>query len=671
MFSDFFLGMQQDLKIFLLPPVICAVFRLIFILVYRPKKSPVGEWRKWITCFRYGFWWGMDFNAYAFLIPLVFVSMPAAFFPAYFAVGDTVRMALFLAYAAVLYTAFIGKMVFYAHFHDTFNQTIWLGRNADKRNFADIFFHQNHGAWLLLGYLPYLTCCYFAGNAVLSLPSAAYPTVSEGAGQYVVNALVFIGAILLFYWLRYGGTLRHRKKPEWDEVPAAVKEDAILGKAAIDDLIALKMVWKRPVRECLNHTDAESRAIMTAIMPTSFAGAPLEVFRRTAQGARITPPRHIFFLLAESYGQVFFDEPYAALNLMEAGARFRAEKHTVSINNFLSGGMISQPSIVSLLLGIYDADMELNENVLFWDHTLPTALPRQLKELGYRTSFWYGGGLNWGSLVHFVPALGFDAAHGGMDICGEDAPRTWLGVYDHIFLDEAARRIRTEGDDVPSFHFLYTTSNHGPYRIPFEECGFDAARLNPQMGAALRKNSLKYRGLGCAWYADWALCRFITQMREAFPDSLFIVTGDHMGGEAPLIRGLAVREEMLLRERILTSFSMHHAELTEAHLAHNVIGGHLNILPTLIELIAPQGFSYYAVEKPLTEPIDCVVTPYAWLTREEIGYYRERAAQELTVTAGELPWLLDTERFTAERDAYCELTAYYVRHPELLMKSNI
>ena len=333
--------------------------------------------------------------------------------------------------------------------------------------------------------------------------------------------------------------------------------------------------------------------------------------------------------------------------------------------------MISQPSIVSLLLGIYDADMELNENVIFWDHTLPTALPRQLKELGYCTSFWYGGGLNWGSLVHFVPALGFDAAHGGMDICGEDAPRTWLGIYDHIFLEEAARRICAEECGQPSFHFLYTTSNHGPYRIPFEECGFDAARLNPQMGAALRKNSLKYRGLGCAWYADWALCRFITQMREAFPDSLFIVTGDHMGGEAPLIRGLAAREEMLLRERILTSFSMHHAELTEAHLAHNVIGGHLNILPTLIELIAPQGFPYYAVEKPLTEPIDCVVTPYAWLTREEIGYYRERAAQELAVTAGQLPWHFDTERFTAERDAYCELTAYYVRHPELLMKSNI
>ena len=669
MFSDFFLGMQQDLKIFLLPPFLCAVFRLIFILVYRPKKSPRGEWRKWLTCFRYAFWWGMDFNAYVFLIPLILVSIPGAFLPAYFAMGDGVRMGLLLVYAAALYTAFIAKMVFYAHFHDTFNQTIWLGKNADKRNFADIFFHQNHGAWLLLGYLPYLAFCWAAGNALLSLPSFSYPIVTEGVGQYAINTLVFIAAILLFYWLRYGGTLRHRLKPEWDEVPPLVKEDAVLGKASIDDLIALEMVWKRPVQEVLHHSDEESREILASVLPKNFAAyAPLEAFKRTAQGARITPPRHIFFLLGESYGQVFFDDPYRDLNLMEAGTQFRAEQHTISINNFLSSGMISQPSLVSLLLGIYDADLELNENVLFWNHTLPTSLPLQLKALGYHTSFWYGGGLNWGSLVHFIPALGFDAAYGGTDICMNDAPRTWLGVYDHLFLAEAARRIRAEGKAQPSFHFLYTTSNHGPFRIPIEEYGFDAARLNPAMAAALEKNAVKYRGLGCAWYADWALCRFIDEMREAFPDSLFIVTGDHMGGEVPLVEGVTERQELLLRERILTAFSLYHPELTPEHLEYNTIGGHMNILPTLIELIAPKGTSYYAIEKPLTERIDHIVTPYAWLTRGEIGFYRERAAQELTVTAGMLPWMFDTERFTAERDAYVELTAYYVRHPELLMK---
>ena len=34
----------------------------------------------------------MDFNAYGFLISLVLVSLPGAFFPAYFALGNTLRL---------------------------------------------------------------------------------------------------------------------------------------------------------------------------------------------------------------------------------------------------------------------------------------------------------------------------------------------------------------------------------------------------------------------------------------------------------------------------------------------------------------------------------------------------------------------------------------------------
>ena len=666
MFSDFFLGAQQDLKIALLPPMICAVFRLIFILTYRAKKSPRGEWRKWFGCFNYGFWWGMDFNAYVYLALLLFVSVPSAFLPAYFSVADTVRTIFVLLYAALLYTAFIGKMIFYAHFRDTFNQTVWLGKNADKRNFADIFFNQNHGAWLLLGYFPYLAVCALAARGLLALPSVAYPFAFEGGSQYAANVAVFIAAIALFYWLRYGGTFRHRKKPEWDEVPSIVKNDVVLGKATIDDFIALEMVWKRPPREALRHTDEESRRIIRAVLPggRDFAECPLELYKRTAQGSRIEPPRHIFFLLGESHMQALFDATFAHLHLMEASERFRADPHTVSIHNFLPAGMISQPALTSLLLGIYDADMELNENKDFWSGTLPTSLPRQMKELGYRTDFWYGGGLNWGSLAHFLPAVGFDASYGGPDICPPDAPRTWLGVHDHIFLREAARRIRA-AEEYRGFHFLYTTSNHGPYLLPFEDYGFDADRVLRDAPAELREKGLRRRGLACAWYADRALCAFIDEMRAAFSDSLFIVTGDHMGGVLPVAEVLE-RKEIALRERVLTSFAMYHPQLMPAHFAGNTIGGHMNILPTLFELIAPQGFEYYAIERPLTEPIDRVVTPYAWVTRAEIGFYAERAEQTLAVSAGEIPRRNDAERFAEERDGWSEMAAYYVRHPQLL-----
>ena len=49
MFSLFFAGIQQDFKLAIWPPILCALFRLAFILIYREKKTPIGEWKKWIA----------------------------------------------------------------------------------------------------------------------------------------------------------------------------------------------------------------------------------------------------------------------------------------------------------------------------------------------------------------------------------------------------------------------------------------------------------------------------------------------------------------------------------------------------------------------------------------------------------------------------------------------
>ena len=673
MFELFWQGVQQDFKLMLAAPIVCAVFRLIFILACRPKKTPWGEWRKWIECFRYGFWWGMDFNAYVFLYSMVLVSLPGAFIPAYYTMGDTVRLAGGGIYLAVLYTAFMGKMIFYCHFHDVFNAALKLGRKADKKNLADIFFRQNHGAWILLGYIPYFILCSMAISALLSIPSIPYARLDSMTLQYAMNTLVFAGTILVFYWLRYGGTLNHRKKPEWDDVPPLVKNDLFMGKAAMDDLIALELALSQPVSEALRHNDAEAEAVMRPLVAAEgfVQGNPLLCFKRQACGAKITRPKHIFFLLGESHAQAGFDSLYENMNLMSASKKFRSLKGTVAINNFLPGGMRSRPSLVSLMAGIYDADMELNENKNFWYGNIPTSLPLQLKKLGYRTEFWYGGALNHGSMEHFAPAIGFDACHPGPDFCGENAPHTWLGIYDHIFLEKAAELIKAQDDGSPVFHLLYTTSNHGPYAMPFAKLGFAIDDIMPEMPLELRRNKKVFRQLGAAWYADQALMKFVKAMKAEYPDSLFIVTGDHSAGLIPYAYHLVEREEPSLREAVLTSFAMHHPDLTPDMLAHNTIGGHMNIMPTVIELIAPAGFEYLSLVPPLTEPIDHVVTPYCWLTKDSLGEYHGHTAQGLQVSSAMLPIAQNADRFLQERAAYCEITGWIVRHPELLNDAGI
>lgn len=667
-FSYFFSGAQADLLLMLLAPLACAVFRALFLWRYRTHAF---TWPQLATCFRYGFWWGMDFNAYVFLILLLCVSLPTAIFPSVRPFSDGLRCALVTAYLGILYLAFIGKMIFYDHFHDTFNATIRLGIHADKKNFADIFFHQHHGGLVLLGIPVYLAICVLAARALLMLPRLPYDMIAppDGAARLACNVICFVGAIVLFYWLRYGGTLNHRKKPEWDEVPPRVKEDTLLAKAAMDDLIALELAWKKRVSDAERHTDDESWSYLTSILPEHCPRTdhPLSLFARATTGPRVTTPSHIFFLLGESHAQAPLDPMYHRLGLMEASLRFRSSPHTITMNHMLSAGMTSRPSLVSLFTGLYDSDMEINEMGAFWQRTFPNSLPQLLHRLGYRTEYWYGGYLNHGSMEHFVPAIGFDAWHAGPEICGADAPQTWLGVYDHIFLEEAAARIEASTEDGPVFHFLYTTSNHGPYNMPYEKYGFDLSRVMkdaPEVAARIARDKKVSRRMASIWYADQALIRFAERMKKDFPDSLIIITGDHSFGALPYEYDVAKRREPTIREAVLTSFAMYHRELTPDMLPSH-IGGHMNILPTLLEFIAPQGFSYLSPFAPLTQPLSHVVTPYCWETEDTIGDFRSGEAQPLKVTDGPLP----TEhlvRFREERDALCELTGWYVRHPELL-----
>lgn len=98
----------------------------------------------------------MDINAYVFLFGMLLVSIPAAFLPAYQEVSAEVRTGLFVLYGTVIYWMSWSNMIFYYHFHDIFNSLVRLGGNADKKNFLDIFFNQNHGARITAGFIPYV-----------------------------------------------------------------------------------------------------------------------------------------------------------------------------------------------------------------------------------------------------------------------------------------------------------------------------------------------------------------------------------------------------------------------------------------------------------------------------------------------------------------------------------
>ncbi len=672
----FFYGVQQDVKIFLLAPVLCALFRAVFILRYWPHESYAGKGAAIFHCFRYGFWWGMDWNAYIFFFSFLFITLPGTFFPDFYVVGDYIRSIYVLVYSLALYAAFLGKMIFYFHYHDTYNYLVWQGKNAEKHNLADVFFHEHHGALLLASFVPFGYLIWKVAWWLLSLPFLPVPVFESGSAQTAFNVGIFLAAIAFFYYCRYGGTFIHDDKPEWDTIPSIVKRDIFLARATVDDFVALELVWKHPPESLLSHGDEDDAPLIDSVVPAEqrgmkwrALGAPPDAFRRVAKGARIRPPRHIFLIVGESYTQSPLDDIYASLHIMDGGRRMRAEKHSAQLSNFLPAGKLSRPSIVSLMAGIFDAKLELNENENFWQGTVATALPAQLARLGYRSLYWYGGNATYGNFNQFAPAVGFDKVMAATEFCPADAPRTWVGIYDHIFLEKAAELIRDMGDSVPTFHFVYTTSNHGPYKMNLSDYGYDTDKVMPEAPERLRRDRAAQKVLGTYWYSDRAIERFVSSVRQAFPDSLVIVTGDHAALPVPMNMGLIPRQEITIREEYCTSFVMLHPEIDQSILAGNTIGGHMNIAPTIFELIAPEGFVYYSLFSSLTEPVSYAVSPYHWLTRDAIGPAEDGRWQGLDATAEsvETHQTLDGKPILVkEIEGFSALTGWMVRHPELL-----
>lgn len=663
--------MQQDIKLFLYFPILCAIFRAIFIKVYCPYPTLKGKGPVIWHCFRYGFWWGMDFNAYAFLLPLVLVTLPGLFFDGYAALGDTIRIWAGMVYATVLGAAFIGKMIFYNHFHDTYNQILRLGQKAEKHNLLDVFFHQDHGVLCLLFFPVLWVISYFSLSGLLSLPSVPYPPISSTVLYYIANILISMAIILAFYFFRYGGTLWHDNKPEWDTIPSLVKKDVFFAKATVDDLVALEQVWKHKPKEAYNHTDEQDLASIAHVVPEGTGDItalpnPVYAFKRTAKGAQITKPSHIFLLVGESYLQQFFDPAFACLNLVSGGRALMDDPHTAVFKNAVSAGIISRPSIVSLMCGIYDAGLELNEKETFWKGTVPTAFPAQLKKLGYTSTYWYGGNVTYGQFNQFAPACGFDHVMTATDFCGPQAPKTWVGVYDNVFLEKAAQLIQVRDDGTPQFHMVYTTSYHGPFKINLAKYGYDTEKVMPDAPDDIKKDKEIQKELGTFWFSDQAIGKFIATMREAYPDALFIVTADHAIAETCLEKTSLMKRDCSIRERHSPTLTIHHRELDQSAFAGNTIGGHMNIMPTVFELIAPKGFTYYSLCTSLTEPLDHLVTPYHWLRFDAYGTYDNDFYQPLGANHEENEVLEGPQPYVDEYHGWKDLTGYMVRHPELL-----
>ena len=214
--------------------------------------------------------------------------------------------------------------------------------------------------------------------------------------------------------------------------------------------------------------------------------------------------------------------------------------------------------------------------------------------------------------------------YSGFDITPSDTPYTWLGVYDHLFFEGIQKKLLEKNQDTFEFHFIYTTSNHAPYTIPVEKYGFEKEKFIKVLPTHIQKY---INDIGTYAYCDYYLSEFVHYIQETFEDSLVMVTGDHTR-RLPMPCQSANKVHTL-REDISTAFYMSHKDFDKGLLKSTRIGTHMNILPTIMELVAPKNHEYVSLFPSLFEPQELIVTPYHWITNRHIGFFKDQRVETL------------------------------------------
>ncbi|MDG1038997.1 MAG: sulfatase-like hydrolase/transferase, partial [Polaribacter sp.] len=93
--------------------------------------------------------------------------------------------------------------------------------------------------------------------------------------------------------------------------------------------------------------------------------------------------------------------------------------------------------------------------------------------------------------------------------------------------------------------------------------------------------------LGHLWYADKALGDFVAKAENKYSNALFAFTGDHYGRK--FINGSPT-----LYERSSVPFILYGKSVAENSKRVFTPGSHIDITPTLIELVAPPNHTYYS-----------------------------------------------------------------------------
>ncbi|WP_313993519.1 sulfatase-like hydrolase/transferase [uncultured Selenomonas sp.] len=594
--AAFYDAAQRDLKLFVFILLTLCIYRAYFMFFMAGYMMPATPLDDIALALATGFRLSLKTAGIVALIGFVLATLPLLVSPRLSYRLRQLRLAWGTLAAFAFAVLFQARFPFYRQYQTGFHMQVTAGLNDDITAIF-LMMVQEYGFIWRFGIALILTALSFYALRYLLCTRGTYPLpVLHARGQH---ALFSVGLVLvfalLFLFVRFGGSFTYAHGVNWEN--AGVTGDAFLNECILDDGQALYRVYsmykrikggdiagvdKTHVRELARAAAGHSALTGDTLTP---------YLTRTAQGARIPKPRHIFIVLGETYAQWPMLAQYADLHAADGIKSLIQETNAYYSRRFMPNGEFTSIAITGLVTGLSEVNQHVNYVPRSLKEAYPTAMAPQFKRLGYTVDFWYGGMPSWEGMNRFSCAQGFDHFYGYPDFHAEKV-NAW-GTTDRQLFDALFTHL---ADEPPTVHLIMTVSNHPPYDIDVAAEGYDLERARTEAAKIPNVDDPDQLALelGHYWYMDKVVTNFVRETMERYPDSLFVITGDHAVRMNP-------SRTPTMYEFQSVPFVLYGQGVTQEILPSDVVGGHTNIVPTLIELIAPAGFSYVSIAPSLTE----------------------------------------------------------------------
>jgi phosphoglycerol transferase MdoB-like AlkP superfamily enzyme len=184
----------------------------------------------------------------------------------------------------------------------------------------------------------------------------------------------------------------------------------------------------------------------------------------------------------------------------------------VFFDHFYSNGDRSDKGLISVLSGYPpqpDQSIIKNTNKA---SSLPF-LTKEMGNLGYHNSYYYGGDLNFGNMNTYLRNGGITEFVSGKDFDQSDWNSKW-GVHDQVLVDRFLLDINKE-QKTPFFKTLFTLTSHEPFEFPGEYA------FGKKTEADLFRSAHHY--------TDAVIGNFISEakMQPWWDNTLIIIMADH------------------------------------------------------------------------------------------------------------------------------------------------